>query len=118
MSTLDQIPQTDRVQVWSEVEYDAFVHAYILPDGQEMIFFHLETFRMSKEVLKSMKRAWEVFRAANTMPLFVMQDVETPSHRRLVEMFGFKHHGELPCTDGKTRNIFIHIAPPIGGPSK
>ena len=114
----NQWHQTDRIQVWSEVEYDAFVDAYILPDGQEMIFFHLETFRMSKDVLKSMKRAWEVFRTANTMPLFVMQDVETPAHRRLVEMFGFQYLREVPCTDGLTRNLFVHYGPTLGGPKE
>lgn len=102
------IQETERVPVWSEVEWDASVHAYIMPDGQEMIFFHLDTYLMTPRVLKDMIKAWKVFRYANRMPLFTMGAVDTPAHRRLVEMFGFRFFRTMPCTDGKTRNLYIH----------
>jgi hypothetical protein len=118
MMTDDLYEETERVLVWSEVEYDASVHALKLPDGEEMLFFHLDVFYMSPSVMKSMLKAWDIFRTANPYPLFTMQTDETPASRRLVEKFGFEWLRELPCTDGKTRNIFVHFAPTAVGGSK
>lgn len=115
MTNEDLYEETERVLVWSEVEYDAWVHAVKLPNGEEMLFFHLETYRMSPEVMKSMLKAWDTFRTANPYPLFTMQTEETPASRRLVEKFGFQWLRTMPCTDGKTRNLFVHFAPTTSG---
>lgn len=115
---MTELHETDRVPVWSEVEWDASVHAYILPTGEEMIFFHLDTYMMSARVLKDMIKAWKVFRDANRMPLYTMGTDDTPAHRRLVERFGFRFWKTMPCTDGKTRNLYVHHYGPSNGAPK
>lgn len=118
MLSHDLYEQTDRVPVWSEPEYDASAHAYYLPDGKEMIFFHLDVFYMSHGVIKNMKERWAAFRAACPMMLFCMLTEECSANRRLIEMFGFEFLKEMPCTDGKTRNLFVNYGPAIGGPKE
>lgn len=50
------------------------------------------------------------------MPLFTMVTDEKPANKRLVEMVGFRYFKDMPCTDGKTRNLYVNFAPtPDGG---
>jgi hypothetical protein len=38
-----------------------------------------------------------------------MADEESEAWRKLVRKFGFQYLQQIPCSDGKTRSIFVHF---------
>lgn len=111
---MDEMPfeETERFTVFDGTEYIAQCHAVYLPTGEEMIFFHLDVYYMSAQVLKDMQEQWKRFRRDVPVRLFCMQTEETPASRRLIEKyFGFVPLMVIPCTDGKERTIFVNNGP-------
>lgn len=101
--------ESERVLVWEHPHYDAGAHVVYLPEGQEMVFFHLDVFYMSAEVLKDILEKWRSLRKVIPGPVFCMLTDEVPANRRLIEkMLGFQYLREMPCTDEKVRNLFVH----------
>lgn len=108
--------ETDRVIVYDGTEYITSCHAVYLPTGEEMIFFHLDVFYMSPEVLRDMIDNWKRFRRDVPCTLFCMLTDENKASRRLIEKyFGFVPLKVIPCTDGKDRTIFVNHGPADNG---
>lgn len=110
---------SERLTVYDGTEYIASCHTERLPEGQEMIFFHLDVYYMSPSVLKDMLENWKRFRRDVPVRLFCMLTDENKASRRLIEKyFGFIPVMVIPCTDGKDRTIFVNFGPTSGGPSE
>ncbi|MBB4039098.1 hypothetical protein GGR34_000733 [Microvirga flocculans] len=104
--------ETERLTVFDGTEYIASCHAVYLPTGEEMIFFHLDVFYMSHNVLQDMLKNWKRFREDVPVRLFCMLTDENKASRRLIEKyFGFVPIKVIPCTDGKDRTIFVNNGP-------
>ena len=103
--------ESARSLVWDGTDYIATTHTAYLGDGADMVFFHLDVFYMSHNVLKDMKAQWKIFRESFIGPLFCMFTEERDAHRRLAAHIGFKPLSLVQCTDGKTRTIYVSLGP-------
>jgi hypothetical protein len=99
-----------RFVVWDEPEYTAEMHIEDL-DGELMHFFHLDVFYFSPRILRQMVKQWIVFREHVPVVLFCMGDEDDDKWKRFISHFGFQYLRDVPCTDGKTRRIFINLGP-------
>lgn len=101
----------DRVQIWSEPEYDADMHVEDLGEGRLMHFLHLDVYYFSSSILRQMLKQWRMFRSNVTGPLFCMGDVDDDKFARFIAHFSFQYLREIPCTDGQMRRLFVNYGP-------
>lgn len=73
-----------------------------------MPFMHVDVYHWSHHTLKHLKEVWEALRPS--LPRLVYtQGVETDAKwEKFIRHFGFEHLADCPCTDGVTRQIFVH----------
>jgi hypothetical protein len=100
---------TEPVLIHDGTDYYAYYTTYLLPDGP-MVMFHLETFYFSPSVYRDMLEKWRLFRSIYKNPIFCHLDEERGSVLKLVDRVGFKPIGTTPCSDGKTRTVFVHYS--------
>lgn len=100
--------ESDRVIVWDEPEYIASYHTADLGEGRVMTLFHLDVFYFSASILRQMLTQWQVFREHVNCVLYCMGNEDDDRFRRFVSYFGFTPLSTIPCTDGKTRTLFVH----------
>jgi len=100
-----------RFVVWDGTEYIAEMHYEDLGEGRLMPFFHLDVFYFSPEILKRMLKEWEEHRHTVPTPLFCMGEEDDEKFSRFISKFGFQYLTDCPCTDGKTRRLFVNFGP-------
>jgi len=102
---------SDRKIIWDQPEYTASTHVADLGEGQLMTFFHVDVYFLSKEILQDMLQRWQVFRKTVPIVLFAMGEVDDEKFHRFVSLVGFQKLKEIPCTDGKTRRLYVSWPP-------
>lgn len=108
--------QHPRVVVLDEPEYTASYHVTDLDCGRSMTFVHLDVYYMSHSILKQLKAQWVLWRQSCPVVLYAMADEDTETWVKFVSKFGFQYLADIPCTDGKTRRLFVNFGPQ-GGPN-
>lgn len=100
-----------RVVVLDEPEYTASYHVTDLGDNRLMTFVHLDVYYMDKEVLRRLDAQWKVWREHVPIVLYAMSDDDTSVWSKFIARFGFEFLKDIPCTDGKTRRLFVNYGP-------
>lgn len=75
----------------------------------QMVFVHLHVWKWSKTVFKRLKKDFALFRECIPGPIFTAGTNDDDKFLRFVSLFGWTPLTVIPCTDGKTRRLFIHI---------
>lgn len=104
---------SNRIIVWDEPEYIASMHEEDLGEGRKMTLFHLDVFYFSAEILRLMLNQWAVFRRSVPIVLFAHGEVDDDKFARFISYFGFEYLRDIPCSDGKTRRLFVNYAPSV-----
>lgn len=107
---------TPRVLIYERPEMEASVQWFAVGPGQYMPFFHFDLherwsvwlFRHAKKKFDSWIADWKSF------PIFTHAEEDSEVLDRLREHFGFTYFGEIPCTDGKNRRLYVHYGPKRG----
>lgn len=76
---------------------------------KQMVFVHLHVWKWSKGLLKRLQDVFAKFRECVPGPIFTAGTHDDDKFLRFVSLFGWKPFTTIPCTDGKTRRLFIHI---------
>ncbi len=103
--------ETPREVVLDEPEYTASYHTVDLGEGRVMTFVHLDVFYMSHSILRQLKSQWKLWRQACPIILYAMADEDTVTWSKFISHFGFQYLRDVPCTDGKTRRLFVNFGP-------
>lgn len=113
--TDSDIPQ--RIIVADEPEFTISYHVQELGEGQVMTFVHLDVYYFSASILRRIKELYERFRTFDdSVTLFCMGEEDDNKFAKFVSHLGFEYLRDIPCTDGKTRRLFVNFGPAIGGP--
>lgn len=105
----NDVPETtEPVLVYDGTDYIASYTTYVLDNGP-MVMFHLDVFYFSHTVLRDMEQKWAVFRSVFKNPIFCHLEDDTERGLRFLSRFGFVPVGEVPCTDGKSRRVYVHL---------
>jgi hypothetical protein len=75
----------------------------------QMMFIHFTFHNFTKKTLKQALAEFKLLRECVTCPLYACADHDDDKWRAFVKLFGFKPLIVGKCTDGKQRNIYIHI---------
>jgi hypothetical protein len=100
-----------KVGEWTPIdspEYLFEVEEYRNGDKQ-MVFIHLHIWKWTISVLKRIRRDFNLFRQCVPCPIYTCGTADDDKFERFVSLFGWKPLTTIPCTDGKTRRLFIHI---------
>jgi len=111
MSQTPEYEESERTILWDQPEYTASIHEAKLSEEVTMTFFHLDVFYLDHKILKEMRQRWKEFREVFPVVLFTMGDNDTKALNRLREMFGFQYLKDIPCSDGKSRRLYVHYGP-------
>jgi predicted solute-binding protein len=101
----------ERVVVIDEPEYIASYHEEDLGEGRIMTFVHLDVYYMSASILRQLKKQWDLWRHYVSTVLFCMGEEDDEKFERFVSKFGFKYLRDVPCTDNKTRRLYVNFGP-------
>jgi hypothetical protein len=103
---------SERVVLLDRTDYIVEYHTVEVDDGPPMTFVHLDVFFFSPSVLRDMRKTWPaVFSALNAPAVFCVGDVDDAKFHRFVTRFGWRYLKPLPCTDNKTRRLYVHFGP-------
>lgn len=99
----------NRATIWKDETFWAEYNVLKI-NGEPCTFLHLQIFEpWSVPMFRNVMRHWKEFRKNVTCPLFTMADEDSDTLNRLREHFGFKHFADIPCSDGTTRRLYLHI---------
>lgn len=70
-------------------------------------FIHCDCFRWSKQTKLKLQKDIDTLVTLHNCPIFAFHDTEDNKHLKFLTMLKFKYNSDIPCTDGKVRNIFV-----------
>jgi hypothetical protein len=108
MTTDTESGQSERVIVIDEPEYTASYHNITFPSGEVMLMVHLEVFYYSHSILRQLLRQWDEWRPTAPATIFCMGDQDDAKFAGFVSLFGFEPLRPCPCTDNKSRMVFVN----------
>lgn len=77
-------------------------------DNEQMLLMHIDVFRYSPSVRKRMDREWRCLRACTDALIFAIEpEPDDEKWERFVKPFGFVFSSRIPCTDGRSRRVFV-----------
>ena len=78
-----------------------------LENFQGYSVIHCDCFRWSKETKKNLIENIETLVKLHNAPLLAFHDKEDNKHFKFLTMLKFEYNTDIPCTDGKQRQIFV-----------
>jgi hypothetical protein len=88
------------------VIYDPNFIVY-LESFQGYSFIHCACFTWNKTVKKKLQKDINTLVALHNCPIFAFHDKEDNKHFKFLTMLDFKYNTDIPCSDGKIRQIFV-----------
>jgi hypothetical protein len=74
----------------------------------KLLLVHLQFFRWTPSVLKTVIREFKQFRQHVRAPLFACPPVDDAKWRKFVSMMGYHFLQNIECGDGFARPLYIH----------
>lgn len=101
----------DRVIILDRPEYTVSYHIEETNEGQQMTFVHLDVFYISPSIMREMLRLWPVIQKHMNCVTFCLGEVDDEKFDKFVSRFGWRYLRPIPCTDGRTRRLYINFGP-------
>ena len=76
--------------------------------GEQMLLAHLRVHKWSKESMRRIKHAWQVFRSVVKVPIYANPMQDDPKWVRFVTLMGWRPFTKVLCQDGIERPLYIH----------
>ncbi len=103
-----QIIQYPRVTILSEPAFDVQINFQQPSPGTLMTFVHMEVFEPTASVIKRLLKMWPDVRSKLPPFIFCTGHVDDDKFHRFVTLFGWLPISATPCSDGKTRRIYVN----------
>lgn len=72
----------------------------------ENTFFHCDCSRWNKEIKLELQKDMDLLMSLHKKPMFAIKDIDNTKLGKFLKLMKFEHHSDIPCTDGKVRQIF------------
>lgn len=99
---------TKYILITQEHDFKAYIQWVRHPTGEEQCLAHLEVFDFQPSTLRRMLAAWIKYRPTIPETIFCLFTTQTKATHRFAQKLGFQPMFDMPCTDGKTRTLYVH----------
>lgn len=78
-----------------------------LENYQGYTFIHCDCYRWNRKIKTRLQKDIDILVSIHNAPIYAFHDIEDKKHFKFLNMFKFKHNSEIPCSDGKVRQLFV-----------
>ncbi len=69
-------------------------------------FIHCDCYKWNKKVKNSLQQDVDSLVKLHRKPIIAIHEIEDKKHRKFLDIMKFTYHSDIPCTDGKVRQLF------------
>lgn len=69
-------------------------------------FIHCDCFKWNKKIKVKLQQDVDSLVKLHRQPVIAIHDIEDSKHRKFLDIMKFNYHSDIPCTDGKVRQLF------------